>query len=250
MSSPIKLFVATPMYGGMCFSKYVIGLLDLFSFCSAYKIPAIFYGVVNCSIVSQARNECAYHFLQTDSTHLFFIDADVGFTGKEALALLNYILIDTEKKYDILAGSYPTKEISWDRVKWAIEEGLTKENPKNLANYAGIFQVKTDLANHKEDSPIETEMAHAGFMIIPRKTLEDFKEAYPDRDFLTLSNEKWHSFFECMIDSNTKEFLCENAVFCQLLRKMGKRIWIAPSLELSHNGAYTYEGSLEEELNF
>lgn len=249
MTSPIKLFVATPMYGGMCFSRYVIGIIDLFSFCAAYKIPAIFYGISNCSILSQARNECIYHFLQSDFTHIFFIDPDVGFTGKDALALLNFILIDKEKKYDVLAGSYPAKEICWDKVKNAIEQGVVQDDPNILAHYAATFIPEINITNEKENNPIETEVAHSGFMIIPRKTLEDFKSFYPEREFLTLSKQKWHSFFECMIDPDSKEFLSENTTFCRLLQKMGKKIWVFPFLDLSQHGPYTYEGSLQEELN-
>jgi hypothetical protein len=240
MASPIKLFVATLLYEGKCFSKYMTGMLELFSFCTTYKIPVTFYGVNNLSLTTKARNECIYHFLQSDCTHFFLIDADIGFTGKEAAALLLLSLNDTEKKYDILAAAYPEKEISWDRIKLAIKEGMPEFD---LSKYGS--PCTATFPENITKTPIETSVINAGFMLIPRRTLQDFIKAYPEKAFIVRSKELWHSFFECIIDPETKEFLAENITFCQSMRKIGKKLWIAPWLELSRQGSHTFEGSLQ-----
>ena len=224
------------------------GMLELFSLCTAFRIITGFCKVTNASLITQARNECVNLFLQSDFTHLFFIDADMGFSGKEAGTLIHFMLSDTEKKYDILSAAYPKKEIHWEHIKLAVEEGLLLEDDRNLSKYAGKFSIDTEDINFSKQIPVETNTANTGFMLIPRKTLEKFVQAYPERQICTQNKELWHSFFDCIIDENTKQFLSEDVMFCQYIRKMGGRIWTIPDLELSHQGLYTYQGHFMKDL--
>ncbi len=87
-----KLFIGTPMYGGVCTSNYLQGMIDLSAACAAYNIPMNFHEITNESLVQKARNTCVEAFLRSDSTHLLFIDADIGFTAKDALSPISYEL--------------------------------------------------------------------------------------------------------------------------------------------------------------
>ena len=73
-----KLFVATPMYGGMCSGFYAQSMLQLKDQ-TAVKFPIIMSFMFNESLITRARNALAHQFLKTDATHLMFIDADIRF---------------------------------------------------------------------------------------------------------------------------------------------------------------------------
>jgi len=241
----VKLFVATPMYGGMCNSNYLTGMVDLFSACTAYGVLAQFHATANQSIVARARNDCADAFLQSGYTHLLFIDSDVGFTAKDALTLLFLAASDTEKQYDILAGPYPKKNISWKKIKCAVEKGLADKDPESLSKYVGNY---TFLAPPNKPfttkTPSEVLEIGTGFMLIPRKTFENFADHYPDRKYTSSDEGDRFAFFDCIIHPETRRYIGEDSMFCIYVRKMGGRVWVAPWLELTHRGSYTFEGSL------
>ncbi len=72
-----KLFVATPMYGGMAHGMYVKASLDLQAIMSKYGVETRFSFLFNESLITRARNYLVDEFLRSDCTHLLFIDSDV-----------------------------------------------------------------------------------------------------------------------------------------------------------------------------
>jgi GT2 family glycosyltransferase len=54
------------------------------------------------SHIDRARGDCVAHFLSTEATHLFFIDADIGFTPERLRA-------PADGQADIVGGVYPIK---------------------------------------------------------------------------------------------------------------------------------------------
>ena len=51
-----KLFVATPMYGGMCHGMFTKSAADLAALCKHYGIELKFYFLFNESLITRARN--------------------------------------------------------------------------------------------------------------------------------------------------------------------------------------------------
>ena len=103
-----KIFVGTPMYGGQCAGLFPKACNDLAMLCTANKIPIKFYYLFNESLVQRARNYIVDEFLRSDSTHLMFIDSDIGFNPRDVISLLAIYHSDPDK-YDILTGPYPPK---------------------------------------------------------------------------------------------------------------------------------------------
>jgi len=241
----IKLFVATPMYEGMCTCNYLNGMIDLFANCTGYEIPAFFYGTENQSLIQRARNESVAAFLETDCTHLLFIDADIGFSGKDALSLLFLAASDKEKQYDVLAGPYPKKTFFWNGVKTAVEKRLGSEDPQSLKHFGMEYAfLMSEQQPFYLKKPMEVLKAGTGFMLIPRRVFTKFKEVYPKQLYSGRKSREECAFFDCIIDPVTKHYWAEDYMFCSYVRKMGGKVWIAPWLELSHQGSHTFEGSL------
>ena len=106
----MHLVVGTPMYGGMCCSEYVQSIMDLRSDMEAngHKLTCVFLG--NESLIQRGRNTIAYHFLESDASHLLFIDADQKFKTGDIVKM-----IQADK--DIIVGPVPMKGINWNRVR-------------------------------------------------------------------------------------------------------------------------------------
>ena len=178
-----KLFVAAPMYGGQCAGMFARSVADLSALCTHYGIQVRFYFLFNESLITRARNYCADEFMRSNDTHMIFIDSDIGFNANDVIAML--ALQDDESPYDILAGPYPKKCISWEKIKMAVDKGFADENPGNLEKFVGdyVFNPANGTKSIRLDQPVEVLEAGTGFMMIRRNTFEKFAEAYPHQQY-------------------------------------------------------------------
>lgn len=247
-----KLFVCTPMYGGMCYGGYTQSMINLAIACVRYGVEMRVYNIFNESLITRARAYCAQAFLDSDCTHLLFIDSDITFDPDSVLSLL--ALQSDESPYDVIAGPYPKKCISWEKIKQAVDKGAADVDPNNLQKFVGdyVFNLANGQTQMKLDEPVEVLEAGTGFMMIRRKTFEDFKTAYPELSFKPdhVRTEGFDGsrevmmFFDTVIDPETKRYLSEDYMFCQYVRRMGSKVWMCPWLQLKHTGTYIYGGSL------
>ena len=248
-----SLFVGVPMYGGNCAGLFCKSTNDLSTMCAQYGIELKFYFLFNESLVQRARNYVVDEFIRSECTHLMFIDSDIGFKAKDVLSLLGIYASDPEK-YDVLTGPYPKKTIAWEKVKQAVKMGKAEENPFMLDYYAGdyVFNPVKGQSSFKLDEPIEVAEAGTGFMLIPRKVLEKYEEAYPQYkykpDHVRTENfdgtRKIMAYFDCGIDPETERYLSEDYFFCWNARKIGIKIHMCPWMEINHVGSHIFKGSM------
>ena len=98
-----KIFVATPMYGGMCSGQYCKSTADLSKLAQSYGIEIEFFYLFNESLITRARNYCVDEFLRHERfTHLMFIDSDIGFNPDDILTLA--AIADPESDKQIVCG--------------------------------------------------------------------------------------------------------------------------------------------------
>jgi len=184
---------------------------------------------------------------------MIFIDSDIAFEADAVLTLL--ALQSDESPYDVIAGPYPKKSISWEKIKAAVDKGAADTDPNNLSNYVGdfVFNLIPGQTVMKLDEPVEVLETGTGFMMIRRKTFEDFASKYPELLFkpdhvrtegLDGSREIMMCF-DTIIDPVTKRYLSEDYMFCQFVRNMGGRVWVAPWLQLQHTGTFVFGGTLQ-----
>ena len=162
-NSQIKVFVATPMYGGMCAGYYMQSVMQMQNIFSQQGIETQYSFMFNESLITRARNALAHQFLKSDSTHLMFIDADIRFNPAQMPRM-----IEVDK--DIICGIYPKKEINWGSVKQAMDNNVPDDNLKyytgsfvvNLVDYSGSVTVPVN-------EPVEIWNGGTGFMLIKRE---------------------------------------------------------------------------------
>lgn len=252
-----KLFVATPMYGGQCAGMFTKSIADLSALCTANGIQVRFYFLFNESLITRARNYCADEFMRSGDTHMMFIDSDIGFNPHDVLALM--ALQDHEdetNEYDIIAGPYPKKCISWEKIKLAVDKGFADENPEELSKFVGdyVFNPANGTTSILLGEPAEVLEAGTGFMMIRRKTFEKFQEAYPEQMYTPDHVRTEHfdgtrqimAFFDTPICKDSNRYLSEDYMFCQWTRKAGMKVWLCPWMQLSHVGMMIFGGSLSD----
>jgi glycosyltransferase involved in cell wall biosynthesis len=249
-----KLFLAVPMYGGQCAGMFTRSVADLSAVCTKHGIPLQLFFLFNESLITRARNYCVDEFLRSGATHLMFIDSDIGFNPQDVIAML--AMQDDASPYDVIGGPYPKKCISWEKIKQAVDKGMADDNPNNLEKYVGdyVFNPKTTQREIPLNQPIEVLEIGTGFMMIRRKTFEDYQKAFPHQWYKPDHVRTEHfdgtreimAYFDCIIDPESKRYLSEDYMFCYNVQKMGGKVFFCPWMQLQHVGSYVFGGSLAD----
>ena len=86
----MKLYIATPMYGGQCLVPYAKSLIESVRQLKAIDIETRLDFVSNESLIQRARNLMAHKFYHSGCTHMLFVDADIGFDFQQILRLITH----------------------------------------------------------------------------------------------------------------------------------------------------------------
>lgn len=231
-----RLYIATPMFGGMCYGQYMLSMTELTVESIRREIPFQSQILVNESLITRARNNLAHDFLKSTATHLLFIDADIEFNPNHVFSML-------EQDLDVLCGVYPTKAIDWGMVRKAMELGVPDEELNFYIGRQNANLLQEGPAQIAVNKPCEVLEAATGFMMIKREVLEALKPHVPT---YTKGNagriqgvEHTYAFFETGIDDDGT-YLSEDFMFCKLWRQIGGKVHIAPWVTLGHSGTFTF----------
>ena len=240
---PPKLFIATPMYGGLCSGLYTMGMISASNVLNGAGISFSYNHLMNESLITRARNLLVHNFLSTACTHVMFIDADIGFQAQDIVSML-------AADKDIICGIYPKKEINWPLIETAVKRGVPSAY---LESFSGSFVV--NLADSAQEErfdplkPLKIDNGGTGFMLIKREVFEVLAESVPrythDSQRPGEIDERprlIHEFFATSIDEQSNRLLSEDYHFCALARKHGFTIWAAPWTQLVHCGTYVFNG--------
>jgi hypothetical protein len=199
------------------------------------------------SLINRARNNMAAKFLaQNQLTHMMFIDADIAFQPEDIIKLLWH-------DQEIITAAYPIKSINWEAVKENVNNGI---EPKKLLENSVRFVVNP--IRKKEDNKLsiingalEIFDAGTGFMLIKREAFAKLIEKYPhlkyNDDTGSLNEEErklTYAFFNSYIDPHLNRFLSEDYGFCRYWQDIGGKVWVDPTIKLSHLGRIEFEGTM------
>ncbi len=236
-----KVLIATPCYGGVVTAHYLMSLLNLQRNLLAGGV-AFDFRTVSDSLITRARNYLASECLNDESfTHLFFIDADLGF---DPAALQRYLAFGK----DLVCGVYPLKrlDIGALRASPAVADGVAE-----AAAYLYSSTISIGEANRPQDGFLRVDYAATGFMLIARGVLERMAAAHPELRFGggdhsvrpdTPPAGCQYALFDTMIADG--QSLPEDYSFCRRWRDIGGEIWIDLESRFSHVGSYVYKGDL------
>jgi len=239
-----KVFVATPMYGGMCTGTYANSLMQVPGALFNSGVELQYHYITNEALITRGRNQLAYEFVNSDATHLMFIDGDIGFNPYDIISMLN-----CDK--DIVCGVYPKKTINWPAIHTAV---LNNYNPESLEAFSGEYVVNMvkDVA-FKNNELIEIEHGGTGFMLIKRGVIENLITHVDNyindgQNALDIALDKKPELipelFFTQVCKDTKRLLSEDYAFCKLSKSWGFSIFAAPWVRLTHTGSHVFNGIL------
>lgn len=236
-----EIYVATPAYGGLVTTNYMLSILDLSRTAPETGFDVSINLLGKDSLITRSRNTLVAHFLTaSDATHMMFIDADIGFRPDQVKRMLDF-------DQDVVAGMYPLKALRWDQPATLTHP----EDPRTaMLHYVGRFE--TGPALETRDGFVTGVYCGTGFMLMRRAVLERMVAAHPETAYRTdhvlatgTAGEtvgRAHALFECTIDPDSGEYLSEDFGFCRRWRALGGTIWLDTLGSLSHTGATDYVG--------
>ena len=240
----IKICLCTPMYGGLCYGGFMSSVLQLQSAFKDLKIDFTYLFVVNESLINRARNKLCKYFLNTDYTHLLFIDADIEFRVQD---ILNMIKQDK----DIIGCAYAIKDIQWNKISESAKKGITDPNELKKIGTNRVFNYipNKDISNN--DFVEEVLEIGTGIMLIKRNVFKTMIEKNiintslldsPDVIQDSIESRKYYVFFDTLVDGN--RYLSEDYMFCKKWRDCLGKIYLLKDTVTKHWGNYAYEYSV------
>ena len=245
---PYSIFVATPVHSE-CSIHYTQALLELQKIAFQKKIK-IKFQLMKSSLVTQGRNLCVAGFLESDFTHMLFIDSDIYVQAESILKMI-------ERDKDVISIPYPLKTMMWDKAMDRINDNQIK-NIKDLKTALNTYPMRVADDNDIKVNKGVMEVTHSptGCMLIKRDVINKLIKAYPDKGIVqkTVINgeyvDKPHmwNFFDCIHDPETKTYLGEDFSFCKLWKDIGGKCYAYIGDTIVHVGEHQYEGRFVDEL--
>jgi hypothetical protein len=210
-----RVHIAMPCYGGMLTESTFMSFIKWANTARQLGIDWTLETMVNESLISRARNTLTAKFLdQEESTHLFFVDADIGWEPWHLLVLLN-------RDKDVIGGLYPMKTMP---IKWVVNgfEGA-EEGPDGLQ---------------------EVSKAGTGFLLMKKHVFEKLNvhpavKQYKNDIGLDPKYDKYlKTYFDTAVRQN--RYYSEDWTFCENWRDLGGKIWVDKRVLLRHSGSYVF----------
>lgn len=170
--------------------------------------------------VDDARNDLCRMFLESEATHLMFIDADVEFSSKSVSTLLSF-------DEDIVCGVYPFKN--------------------NNLDFPVLYH---DLENVKFDDRglIDVKGVPGGFMCIARKVIQTLYNKNKSRGAWETKGDYGRlpivEIFHRTVHMGRSR-RSGDLEFCAKAIRAGYKVYVAPNLEFTHVGDNLWKGCLQ-----
>ena len=218
-----RVHICMPCYGGQLTEQTFMSFIKWANTCRQYGIDWTVETMTNESLISRARNTLTAKFLATpESTHLMFIDADIGWEPWHLLVML-------DRDVDVIGGLYPMKSLP---IKWCVNGIPGKEEGEN-----GL---------------VEVTKTGTGFMLIKRHVFDKLNAHPAVRHFNNdigldpALNTHMKTYFDTAVREN--RYYSEDWTFCENWRDLGGQVFIDKRVLLRHVGTYVFNHESQEQL--
>lgn len=218
-----RVHIAMPCYGGMLTESTFMSFIKWANVARQLNIDWTLETMVNESLISRARNTLTAKFLDMpEATHLFFVDADIGWEPWHLLVLLN-------RDVDVIGGLYPMKTMP---IKWVVN---------------GF-----DGAEEGPDGLQEVSKAGTGFLLMKKQVFEKLNshpavKQYKNDIGLDPKYDKYlKTYFDTAVRQN--RYYSEDWTFCENWRDLGGKVYIDKRILLRHSGSYVFCMENQEHL--
>jgi len=218
-----KVHIAMPCYGGMLTESTFMSFIKWANTARQLGIDWTLETMVNESLISRARNTLTAKFLDMpDATHLFFVDADIGWEPWHLLVLLN-------RDVDVIGGLYPMKTMP---IKWVVN------------GFEG--------AEEGTDGLQEVSKAGTGFLLMKKHVFEKMKSHPAVKQYKNdigldpKYDQHLKTYFDTAVRQN--RYYSEDWTFCENWRDIGGKIWVDKRVLLRHSGSYVFSMENQQHL--
>ena len=210
-----RAHLAMPCYGGMLTESTFMSYIKWANTARQLGLDWTLETMVNESLITRARNTLTAKFMDMpESSHLMFIDSDIGFEAWHLLVLLN-------RDLDVVGGLYPMKTMP---VKWVVN---------------GFEGAETGPDHLQEVSKTGT-----GFMLIKKHVFQQMVGHPAVKQFTNDIglDPKYNQYMKTYFDTAVRQgrYYSEDWCFCENWRDMGGKIWVDKRVLLRHSGSYTF----------
>jgi hypothetical protein len=216
-----KVHICMPCYGGNLTESTFMSFIKWSNTARQLGIDWTMETMTNESLITRARNTLTAKFLTNpESTHLMFIDADIGWEPWHLLVMLN-----ADK--DVIGGLYPMKSLP---IKWCV-------NGFDGAKEDGALQ--------------EVSKTGTGFLLIKRHVFEKLNKhphVIPFKNDIGLPQEL-DAHMKTYFDTGVREnrYYSEDWAFCENWRDLGGEVWVDKRVLLRHSGTYVFSNENQEQ---
>jgi hypothetical protein len=239
-----SILMGTPALGGLVSTTYAEALFGLRGALDEHGIRCSYLTTAS-SDLEMSRNFLASRAMAQGYTHLFFVDADMGFRPSAVLRMLAAEkpvigAIAVKKKLDLLAmlddaRKADTQDPAWKRKIISRRMDFNGDQLDTVSVQDGIARFN---AIGMAVTLIETTVLRRMVEQVPLKPLVTFFEA---KDFPI------YGFFNRTADP-AGNLMAEDFSFCARWRACGGHIWVLLDEPILHVGTYVYGGSYLDTL--
>lgn len=225
--SGTNIFIFTPCYREQISGPTHDTVIDLVSTFLQKGIGAL-TGRYSWFDIAELRNIVlsVWYDHMPDSTHLLFIDDDIGFPANMVMEMLAF-------GEPVVGGLYRKKCLNWD---WAAS-GLPKGESDARGNFleveglgCGAFLIRRDAIDKMIEWDAQREDGVPS-LIRDHMLLTDFRARGAKRTL---------GFFDSLMSPDGK--VAEDISFCRRWRATGGRVWANIGYEITHAGNHEFKG--------
>jgi hypothetical protein len=225
---PFVLF-CTPTLDGTVHVNYLAAALATNELLEREGITVAFNLISGDPYLAKVRNHCATDFLHkygSVPTHMFFLDADVGWPAEAALRMVR-----ADK--DVIAGVYPKRS---DNVSYPVDL---------MCDEKGVLIRDGDL--------VRAVIVPTGFLCVKRHVVEKFAGAsgrYADIDGQHCYNIFQNGFHLESPETMWGRWWGEDTAWCKYWQDvLGGEIWVYPDIDFTHRGPKIWTGNLKAQID-
>lgn len=218
-----RVHICMPCYGGNLTESTFMSFIKWANVCKQLNLDWTVETLTNESLISRGRNTLTAKFLANkESTHLMFIDSDIGWEPWHLLVMLN-------RDVDVIGGLYPMKSLP---IRWCVN---------------GF-----DGAEEGPDGLQEVTKTGTGFFLVKRHVFEKL-DAHPAvRPFMNDIGlpADLNPYMKTYFDTAVREgrYYSEDWTFCENWRDLGGKVWVDKRVLLRHSGTYVFDHAAQDRV--
>lgn len=236
-----SIFIATPSLNGPR-ANYHSFALQLQRDLHDKKLDYRFHMMDGCSLIPVARNALVREFMSSGMTHMLMMDDDIWFDTKDFFRML-------ELGRPFVSGAVPMRKFNVEFLESAVAAGAKTDLQKYTTQFnIGMHDYNKDIVPD-EKGAVEIKFSGTACLLVMREAVQKIIDQTAPKMYHDEGRETY-DLFDCRVDVENKQFIGEDARFCERYRMTGGKIWCLPDIEFVHHGPIPVKGKLTDSFQW